>query len=242
MTSVRMRDYELVMILSPEATEAEAAETVSRITELISDGGGSVSEQDNWGIRRLAYPIQRFIEGNYFIARCKMESQAAVQLDTTLNTSQDVLRHLVFRLDQSDIAAMEKQAERERAARQEAERRAAAEQEARDREEARRAAEAEAAAQAEASEESGDDSAPQEAAEAVPVQVEASADSASAEERAAPVEAEASTEEQAAPIEAEASAEPVAEEAEETAPVEAEASAEPSEEESANEGESKEAE
>ena len=147
-----MRDYELVMILSPEATEAEARETVSRITSLISDGGGSVSEQDNWGIRRLAYPIQRFIEGNYFVTRCKMEAQAAVELDNTLNSSQDVLRHLVFRLDQSDLAAMEKQEARERAARQEAERRATAEREAREREEARRRAEAEAAAQAAAAE------------------------------------------------------------------------------------------
>ncbi len=244
MTSVRMRDYELVMILSPEATEAEAAETVSRITSLISDGGGSVSEQDNWGIRRLAYPIQRFIEGNYFIARCKMEAQAAVELDTTLNTSQDVLRHLVFRLDQSDLAAMEKQAERERAARQEAERREAAEREAREREEARRLAEAEAEAQAA---EGGESAAPEEAEaeEATPVQAEASAEpeatpveaEASAEPEAAPVEAEASAEAEAAPVEAEASAEP---EVEEAAPVEAEASAEPSEGETPNEDESKE--
>ena len=199
MTSVRMRDYELVMILSPEATEAEAAETVERITSLISDGGGSVSEQDNWGIRRLAYPIQRFIEGNYFITRCKMEARAAVELDSTLNSSQDVLRHLVFRLDQSDLAAMEKQAERERAARLEAERRANAEREAREREEARRQAEAEAAAQVAESGPSGagDDSATQEGVEAAtpaPVQSEATAEPVADGEQAAPVQAEAATE------------------------------------------------
>ena len=177
-----MRDYELAMILSPEATEAEAAETVGRITSLISDGGGSISQQDNWGIRRLAYPIQRFIEGNYFIVRCKMDAQAAVELDSTLNSSQDVLRHLVFRLDPSDLAAMEKQAERERAARQEAERRATAEREAREREEARRLAEAEAAARAAESEaaDSGDESdtsaqSKPEATATAPVQAEASA-------------------------------------------------------------------
>ncbi len=193
-----MRDYELVMILSPEATEAEAAETVGRITGLISDGGGSVSQQDNWGIRRLAYPIQRFIEGNYFITRCKMDAQAAVELDSALNSSQDVLRHLVFRLDSSDLAAMEKQAERERAARQEAERRATAEREAREREEARRLAEAEAAAQAAEAANSSDepDASAQDEPEATataPVQAEASA------ETAAPVEtpAEASQEEPA---------------------------------------------
>ncbi len=148
MTSQRIRDYELVMILSPEATEAEAADTVSRISGMITDGGGNIAKQDNWGVRRLAYPIQRFIEGNYFITRCTMEAQAAVELNTTLNSSQDVLRYLVFRLEKSELAAIEVQAERERATRQQAEARAAAERAARERDEARRAAEAQAAAMA----------------------------------------------------------------------------------------------
>ena len=153
MTSQRTRDYELVMILSPEATEAEAAQTVQRISGIISDGG-SISHQENWGIRRLAYPIQRFIEGNYFITRCQMEAQAATELDKTLNAAQDVMRHLLFRLEKSEIAAMEAQAERQRQelARQEAEARAAAAREAREREEAaaRVAAEREARERAEA--------------------------------------------------------------------------------------------
>jgi small subunit ribosomal protein S6 len=136
------------MILSPEATEAEAADTVSRISGMITDGGGNIAKQDNWGVRRLAYPIQRFIEGNYFITRCTMEAQAAVELNTTLNSSQDVLRYLVFRLEKSELAAIEVQAERERATRQQAEARAAAERGARERDEARRAAEAQAAAMA----------------------------------------------------------------------------------------------
>ena len=227
MTSVRMRDYEMVMILSPEATEAEAAETVGRITNLISDGGGSVSEQNNWGIRRLAYPIQRFIEGNYFIARCKMDAQAAVELDGTLNSSQDVLRHLVFRLDQSDLAAMEKQAERERAARQEAERRATAEREAREREEARRLVEAAARAAESAQSAEEDTAAPEgsEAGQPAPVQAEASAEPTTA------VQAEASAE-PTSPAQAEVSAEPttpvpVEVSAEPTTPVPVEVSAEP---------------
>ena len=168
MTSQRTRDYELVMILSPEATESEAAQTVKRISDIISEGGGSISQQENWGIRRLAYPIQRFIEGNYFITRCQMEAQAAAELDQTLNAAQDVMRHLVFRLEKSEIAAMETQAERQRQelARQEAEARAAAAREAREREEAaariaaerqaREAAAAEAQAPATTAESSGE--------------------------------------------------------------------------------------
>ena len=148
MTLERTREYELVMILSPEATEAEARETVARINAIISVGYGGIAYQENWGVRRLAYPIQRFIEGNYFFTRCSMEVESAVELNEELNSSQDVLRHLVFRLDKSELRAMERQAERERAARRESERR---ERVAREREEARRAAAQRAAAASAAS-------------------------------------------------------------------------------------------
>ena len=134
MTLQRTRDYELVMILSPEATESEAAATARRISALITDGGGTVSRQEHWGVRRLAYPIQRFIEGNYFITRCVMDTRAANELDKTLNAAQDVLRHLIFKLEKSEIAAMEAQTARERQAKEREESRAAAERQARERE------------------------------------------------------------------------------------------------------------
>ena len=175
MTSQRIRDYELVMILSPEATESEAAQTVKRISDIISEGAGSISHQENWGIRRLAYPIQRFIEGNYFVTRCQMEAQAAADLNKTLNAAQDVMRHLIFKLEKSEIAAIEAQAERQRQelAKQEAEARAAAARETKEREEAaaRIAAEREARERAEA-----------EAQNPEPVEVESEAEDAQAEE------------------------------------------------------------
>ena len=201
MTSQRTRDYELVMILSPEATEAEAAETVQRISEIISEGGGSISQQENWGIRRLAYPIQRFIEGNYFITRCQMEAQAASDLDKTLNAAQDVMRHLVFRLEKSEIAAMEAQAERQRqeVARQEAEARAAAAREAREREEAaaRATAEREAREQAEAQQASAN-------TEDAPAVTESEAPASASTEAEAPGVATADVEETPAAAESEA--------------------------------------
>ncbi len=150
MTLQRMREYELVMILSPESTEMEARDTVSRISDIITEGGGSISTQDNWGIRRLAYPIQRFVEGNYFITRCSMEAQTASELNSELNSTQEVLRHLVFKLEKSEIAAIELQAQREREAREKEEARARSEREARERDEARRTAAAMAAERARA--------------------------------------------------------------------------------------------
>ena len=150
MTSQRTRDYELVMILSPEATESEAAATARRVSALITDGGGSVSRQEHWGVRRLAYPIQRFVEGNYFITRCAMDAGAANDLDKTLNAAQDVLRHLIFKLEKSEIAAIEAQTARERQAKEREEARQAAERQARERDDARRDADARASEEARA--------------------------------------------------------------------------------------------
>lgn len=179
MTSQRTRDYELVMILSPEATESEAAATARRISALITDGGGSVSHQEHWGVRRLAYPIQRFVEGNYFITRCAMDAGAANDLDKTLNAAQDVLRHLIFKLEKSEIAAIEAQTARERQAKEREEARQAAERQARERDDARQAADARASEEARAPQPAAPP--PQSAPEAAAPPADASAPSAASE-------------------------------------------------------------
>ena len=62
-------------MLTPEANEEEAAAAVDVVTGFISDRGGSVSVQENWGVRRLAYPVQRFQEGNYFLMRFELDAK-----------------------------------------------------------------------------------------------------------------------------------------------------------------------
>ena len=95
MTTQRIRDYELVMVLSPQASDEEVAATVERVDTFITERGGELSDQQNWGLRRLAYPIQNFQEGNYILKRFNSDPDSILQLDRTLNASEDVLRHLV---------------------------------------------------------------------------------------------------------------------------------------------------
>ena len=61
------REYELVVIVSHEADEDETATALEIFTKFISDHGGSVSGREDWGIKRLPYPIQNYREGNYFL-------------------------------------------------------------------------------------------------------------------------------------------------------------------------------
>ena len=144
----RLRDYEIVMVLSPEVTEDEASATVETVSAFIGERGGTVNHQENWGVRRLAYPIQKFGEGNYFLSRFTLDAENIVELDRSLNASQSVLRHLVIKMDKTALAAVEKKLADD--ARRAAEAQARAERDAREAEErAEREAEEKAGAQAE---------------------------------------------------------------------------------------------
>ena len=92
-----MREYELVMIVSPEVGEDGVSDICNRVTQFITDQGGSLINQDHWGVRRLAYPIQKFYEGNYILTGFNMEPNYASQLESTLRLTPTLLRHLLIR-------------------------------------------------------------------------------------------------------------------------------------------------
>lgn len=98
MVAQRLRDYEIVFILTPEANEGEVNAAVERVSAFIMERGGTVSEHEVWGLRRLAYPINKFMEGIYVLAKFTLDANDVLALDRSLNTSEDVIRHLVTRL------------------------------------------------------------------------------------------------------------------------------------------------
>ena len=69
----QLRDYELVMVISPEVTEEEFEATLGKVSQFVTDRGGVISETEQWGKRRLAYPIKRFVEGSYVLTRLKLK-------------------------------------------------------------------------------------------------------------------------------------------------------------------------
>ena len=90
-----MRDYELVIVLNPQMDETSAAGVVDRVTKFISDKGGSITHQENWGIRKLAYPIEKFQEGNYVLTQFTFETGSAGELAANLKSSEEVIRYLL---------------------------------------------------------------------------------------------------------------------------------------------------
>ena len=97
MVAERTRRYELVMILSPESTEEEVSGTVENVHGFITDGGGTVGGHESWGLRRLAYPLRRFREGNYALTNFEASPAAIQELEDNLKASQDIMRFLVTR-------------------------------------------------------------------------------------------------------------------------------------------------
>ena len=93
-----MRDYELVVVISPSVTDDEVSSTIEKINQFISERSGSTTEVNQWGRRKLAYPIKDFTEGNYVLTQFKMDPKLTAELEASLELWDEVLRHLLVRL------------------------------------------------------------------------------------------------------------------------------------------------
>ncbi len=91
--------YELVLVISPEVTEEEFEAAIENVSRFITDNGGIVSDIERWGKRRLAYPIRHFVEGSYVLTRFKLKPASHKELESNLRISEEVLRHMLIRLD-----------------------------------------------------------------------------------------------------------------------------------------------
>jgi len=94
-----LRDYELVVIISPDVTDEDTPAMLEKMNQFITDRGGSITEVNQWGRRKLAYPIENFMEGNYVLTQFKMEPKQTAELEANLRLTEEILRHLLVRLN-----------------------------------------------------------------------------------------------------------------------------------------------
>jgi small subunit ribosomal protein S6 len=93
-----VRDYELVVILSPELAEEDIPAAIDRLSQLIGDRGGEVRDVDRWGRRKLAYPINKHLEGNFLVTQVRLDPNRTSDVEAGLRISEEVLRHLLVRV------------------------------------------------------------------------------------------------------------------------------------------------
>jgi len=94
----RLEDYELVFIVSPEVTDESLENTLDSVSQFISGKDGVISDMERWGKRKLAYPMKRFLEGNYVLTRFKINPARCKELEANLEISEEILRHLLIKL------------------------------------------------------------------------------------------------------------------------------------------------
>jgi len=94
----QLRDYELVLIINPEVVEEKFDSIIDNISQFITGNGGTLSNTERRGKRRLAYPIEHFMEGSYVLTQFKLKPTLSKELEANLQISEEVLRHLLIRL------------------------------------------------------------------------------------------------------------------------------------------------
>lgn len=102
-----MRTYELIFIAAPTTSEEDLTKLTSQLEHVIADKGGKVTKTENWGRKKLAYPIRKFDEGIYTFIGIEGTGQEIAEAERRLRVSDFVIRHLSVRTDE-DLRRAEK--------------------------------------------------------------------------------------------------------------------------------------
>ena len=89
---VRLREYEVVYVLAPNADNAEAERVNAKVTEVVSGFGGKLIKLDNWGRRKLAYPIKRNSRGLFVYVKFVSQPGVVAEIERNLRIADSVLR------------------------------------------------------------------------------------------------------------------------------------------------------
>lgn len=95
-----MRDYEIMYIIRPNIEEEARKELIERFSNLLTDNGATIDKVDELGSRRLAYEINDFRDGYYVVINFKGDQEAVNEFDRQAKFSDDIIRHMVVRLDE----------------------------------------------------------------------------------------------------------------------------------------------
>jgi small subunit ribosomal protein S6 len=108
--------YETVFILTPVLSEDQAKETVNKFKDLIKTGNGKVRHEEHWGMRKLAYPIQKKSTGFYHLIEFDADPAFVAKLEIEYRRDERIIRFLTVVMDKHHISFAEKRRDRKPAA------------------------------------------------------------------------------------------------------------------------------
>ena len=103
-----MNQYETVFIATPVLSENQMKEAVEKFKKVITSNGGEIINEENWGLRKLAYPIQKKSTGFYYLIEFKAESSLIQSLELEYRRDERIIRFLTVKLDKYAVEYSEK--------------------------------------------------------------------------------------------------------------------------------------
>lgn len=103
-----LKNYETVFIMTPVLSDDQMKEAVAKFQKLLKDKGAEIIHEDHWGLRKLAYPIQKKTSGFYHLIEFKSEGTLINDLEVAFKRDERILRFLTVSLDKHAVAYNEK--------------------------------------------------------------------------------------------------------------------------------------
>ncbi|MGO1243030.1 MAG: 30S ribosomal protein S6 [Sphingobacterium sp.] len=103
-----MQQYESVIILTPLLSEEAAQEVVAKFKNILTESGAEIVAEDNWGLKKLAYPIQKKTTGFYHLTEFKAPGELIKKLELEYKRDERVMRFLTIALEKHAVAYNEK--------------------------------------------------------------------------------------------------------------------------------------
>jgi len=103
-----MNQYETVFIVTPVLSEDQMKEAVKKFEDLLTKAGAEIVHEEHWGMRKLAYPIQKKSTGFYQLIEYKAEGNVIADYETELKRDERIMRFLTVKLDKHAVAYNEK--------------------------------------------------------------------------------------------------------------------------------------
>ncbi|MDT3404743.1 30S ribosomal protein S6 [Mucilaginibacter terrae] len=103
-----MQQYETVIILTPLLSDEAAKEAIAKFSKILTDNGAEIVQEDNWGLRKLAYPIQKKSTGYYHLTEFRAPGELINKLEIEFRRDERVMRFLTIALDKNAVAYNDK--------------------------------------------------------------------------------------------------------------------------------------
>ena len=108
MATTNIQNYELMLIFTPILSEEDFKAAQKKFTTMITDNGGELVNENPWGLRSLAYPIQKKTTGLYTVVEYTAPSDVNAKIELQMNRDENVMRYMLTKLDKFAVAYNER--------------------------------------------------------------------------------------------------------------------------------------